>query len=158
MTSLTDAVKRAGYTVCYAPSFTAVEIEGEGNWERLERYCRHICRNSVHDCVDVVLRSPDGTRTDYSVGMAGTQVDALPPLHARHRAGQVSKSGYVGVKARMSQKWGLRWLAEVHSRGRYHYIGMFATAQEAAAEREKYMHIHHLKKAGLNFPKEESHG
>jgi hypothetical protein len=152
MIALADAVKRAGYSVCYAPSFSAAEISGEGNWERLVRDCKHIVKRTGFICVDIVLRHPDGERTDYSIGMAGIQVSPLPWLAPRRKVMSIGVSGYVGVKPRMSQIRGLRWLAEVGKAGYYKYIGMFDTALAAAHARDEFIRSHHLKQCRLCIP------
>jgi hypothetical protein len=152
MISLSDAVKRAGFTLCYLPSFSAAEISGEGDWERLVRDCRHIVKRTGFVCVDIVIRYPSGERIDYSIGMAGIQVGPLPWLAPRRKPMSIGVSGYIGVKPRMSQIRGLRWLAEVCKQGYYKYVGMYDTALDAAHARDEFISSHHLRGCHPSIP------
>lgn len=158
MITLGEAIAKAGYTVCYSPSWSCAEIEGEGDWHGLLRDAYHICKHSDFDCIQIVVRSPDGHRRAYDVGMAGVQTFEFPPVLPHRPMCQISQSGYIGVKSRLSRIRGIRWLAEVGYRGYYHYVGMFDTALEAAQARDAFILSHHVKRATLNFPQEESHG
>lgn len=152
MRSPPDVVALAcGYTIISNNSPTVMEIEGAGDWAKVEKACRKFVKRGIPgravDHVTVVVRNADGTRELRDVGVNGVRTGALPSVGCK------SRRIYSGLGIRGVRKEGHKFRCQMTVHGERLYLGLFATAREAGVRRDRYAVDHNLR-IELNYPGE----
>lgn len=138
MTPLPDLATRAGYTIISHNGLTVMELEGNGDWAKVEKACRrfilHTHFGHAYDHYTVVVRNADGTRELRDVGVNGVRLGVLPPVGFKYPRNTVKHERHPhdfatdtpGVYAR-----GARFLVRAHHR----YVATFDSYPEAVCAR-----------------------
>jgi hypothetical protein len=148
MTPLPEVARACGYTIVSNRSQTVMELEGTGNWDVFELACRQFVKRThnghSYDHVSVIYRHREGKRTLLDVGVNGTLYGELPAV------------GATWARKHAQGSWGVRkmchrYVCQLTAHGVRVYLGMFATAEEAARARDRYV-IEQGLNVSLNYP------